>query len=58
MELVGKKVRLIAMEEEHLEMLRTLTNDPEFEKMVVGWSFPISKTDQIKWFTNQKNGLD
>ena len=35
MELIGKKVKLIAMEEEHIEMLRELANDPEFEKMIV-----------------------
>ncbi len=57
MELVGKKVRLIAMDEEHIEMLRVLANDPDFEKMVVGWSFPISKADQKKWFDNCKNDL-
>ena len=57
MELVGKKVRLIAMEAEHVEMLRELANDPEFEKMVVGWSFPISRTDQAKWFEGCKNDL-
>ncbi len=57
MELIGKKVKLIALEEEHIEMLRVLTNDPEFEKMVVGWAFPISKADQKKWFDNCKNDL-
>ena len=49
MELVGKKVKLIAMEEEHIEMLRELANDPEFEKMIVGWSYPINKKDQKAW---------
>lgn len=56
MELIGKKVRLIAMEEEHTDMLRELSNDPDFEKMTVGWSFPISKADEHKWFENFKNG--
>ena len=45
MELRGKKVVLRAVEEEDLEMLRELTNDPDYEKMIVGWSFPISKKD-------------
>lgn len=58
MELIGKKVHLIAMEEEHIEMLRELANDPEFEKMIVGWSFPLSKTDQQRWFEHCKNDLD
>jgi len=58
MNLVGKKVILRPIEEEDLEMLRELTNDPDFEKMIVGWSFPVSKKDQEAWFSNAKNGLD
>lgn len=57
MNLVGKKVVLRPVEEEDLEMLRELTNDPDFEKMIVGWSFPVSKKDQEAWFSNAKNGL-
>lgn len=57
MELYGKKVVLRAVEEEDIEMLRELTNSPEFEKMVVGWAFPISKIEQKEWFLNCKNGL-
>ncbi len=57
MELKGKKVILGALEEEHIEMLRVLANDSEYEKMIVGWSFPISTTDQKRWFENCKNGL-
>lgn len=56
--LKGKKVILRAVEQEDIEMLRELTNDPEYEKMIVGWSFPISKKDQEMWFSNCKNGLD
>lgn len=56
MELRGKKVILRAVEEEDIEMLRELTNDPEFEKMIVGWSFPVSKKVQQEWFANCKNG--
>ncbi len=55
MYLYGKKVMLRAVEEEDLEMLRELTNSPEFEKVIVGWSFPISKKDQAEWFKNCKN---
>lgn len=57
MNLVGKKVVLRPVEAEDLEMLRELTNDPDFEKMIVGWSFPVSKKDQEEWFSNAKNGL-
>lgn len=55
MELRGKKVLLRAVEEEDLEMLRVLTNDPEYEKMIVGWAFPVSRKDQEEWFANCKN---
>lgn len=55
--LKGKKVILRAVEEEDIEMLRELTNSPDFEKMIVGWSFPVSKSEQLKWFENCKNDL-
>lgn len=58
MNLYGKIVKLRSVEEEDLEMLRELTNDPSFEKMIVGWSFPVSKKDQYEWFDSCKNGLD
>ena len=57
MNLYGKKVHLRPVEEEDLELLRNLTNDPEFEKMVCGWSFPISKKDQLQWYSNNHNDL-
>ena len=56
--LKGKKVILRAVEEKDLDMLQDLSNDPDFEKMIVGWSFPISKKDQQNWFASIKNGLD
>jgi len=57
MNLVGKVVTLRPVEAEDLEMLRVLTNDPDFEKMIIGWSFPISKHDQQKWFENCHNTM-
>lgn len=54
----GKKVLLRAVEEEDIEMLRNLTNDAEFERMIIGWSFPISRKTQKEWFEGCKNGLD
>lgn len=57
MELHGKKVILRAVEEEDLEMLRELTNSPDFEKMIGGWAFPISRKDQKEWFAQCQNGL-
>lgn len=58
MELKGKIVRLRAVEQEDCEMLRILTNDPEYEKMIVGWAFPVSTQDQKLWFENCKNDLN
>ena len=53
MNLKGKKVFLRAIEKEDLEFLREMINDPEMEKNVGGWSFPISKYEQEKWYENQ-----
>ncbi len=58
MELYGKKVILRAVEEEDLEMFRELTNSPDFERMVVGWSFPVSRRDQLRWFESCRNDLN
>ena len=58
MNLKGKKVLLRAVEESDLEMLQDLTNSPDFEKMIVGWSFAVSMKDQLNWFANCKQGLD
>jgi RimJ/RimL family protein N-acetyltransferase len=56
--LYGKKVILRAVEHEDIEMLRELSNDPEFERMVVGWSYPIAKQDQEEWFQSCKVSRD
>ena len=58
MNLKGKKVTLRAVEESDLGMLQELTNSPDFEKMIVGWSFAVSAKDQAEWFKNCKQGLD
>jgi RimJ/RimL family protein N-acetyltransferase len=58
MNLKGKKVLLRAIEESDLKMLQDLTNSPDFEKMIVGWSFAVSAKDQADWFENCKQGLD
>lgn len=57
MNLKGKKVILRAIEEEDLELLRNLTNDPDFEYMICGWSFPISKKDQETWYSHNSNTM-
>lgn len=53
MNLKGEKVFLRAIERDDIEFLREMINDPEMEKNVGGWSFPISKYEQEKWFENQ-----
>ena len=59
MNIKGKIVTLRAVELEDMELLRGMLNDPEMEKAVVGWSFPVSKYSQQKWHEsaigNQKN---
>lgn len=36
--LQGKKVTLRALEEEDLEFVRSLINDPDIERTIVGWT--------------------
>lgn len=52
MNLYGKKVVLRALEPEDMEILRTIINEPEIEKLVGGWSFPVSKIQQQNWYSN------
>ena len=60
MNIYGNKVLLRAMESEDMETLRNMANDPEIEKMVGGWSFPISRQEQLNWYEHtagDKNNL-
>lgn len=60
MNIKGRIVTLRAMELEDQEILREMVNDPEIEKMVGGYSYPISKDQQLKWFNlnvNNQNNL-
>lgn len=50
MNLHGDKVVLRALELEDMPYLRDMINDPYIEKMVVGWSFPVSEKQQIDWY--------
>lgn len=50
MNIFGKKVILRSIEEEDLKFLRDIHNDPEIEKYIGGWSFPLSMRDQKLWF--------
>lgn len=53
--LKGEKVILRALEYEDLEFLRETINDPEIEKLVCGWAYPISKSQQIDWYEKTLN---
>lgn len=50
MEIFYGKIKLRALEPEDMEALRATVNDPEMEKLVVGWSFPIAKQQQEDWY--------
>lgn len=51
MKLIGRKVVLRAVEESDCESLRELVNDPEYERMIVGWALPVSKAAQMDWYS-------
>ena len=55
--LKGEKVILRAIEREDQEFLKEMINDPELEKLVVGWSFPVSLEMQMQWYEKQRNDL-
>ncbi len=53
--LEGKKVILRSIEFEDLEFMRSLINNPEIEKTIVGWALPVSKKDEEKWYSTFAN---
>ncbi|QQX81813.1 GNAT family N-acetyltransferase [Shewanella sp. KX20019] len=55
MHIYGNKVLLRAMEAEDMEMLRAMVNSPEIEHLIGGYSFPVSKEQQLDWFNNVKS---
>lgn len=55
MNIRGKIVTLRAIEQEDQEFLREMVNDPEIERMVGGYSFPVSKKQQQTWFDSNSN---
>jgi len=56
--LIGERILLRALEPEDMEMLRDTVNDPEIERMVVGWSFPVSRAQQLEWYERVKKDRD
>ena len=55
MNIIGKKIYLRAMEPDDMELFRKMTNDPEMEKRIVGWSFPVARAQQLKWYESSIN---
>lgn len=52
MYLIDDTLVLRAIEKEDNGLLKEMINNPEIEKMVVGWSFPASDMRQDKWYEN------
>lgn len=50
MNIYGSKVILRSMEPEDMDMLQEMINDPDIEGMVGGWSYPVSRYEQMKWY--------
>lgn len=60
MNIYGKIVKLRAFEIDDMDEMRNIVNDPEVESLVGGWSFPVSKTQQMLWYDSiikDKNNL-
>lgn len=55
--LKGKKTILRPIEAEDLEFVRSLINDPEIEKTIVGWALPISRKDEEHWYASYSNSV-
>ncbi|MGG7151286.1 GNAT family N-acetyltransferase [Clostridium neonatale] len=55
MNIKGKVVTLRAIEKGDLELMRSMLNDPEIEKMVTGWAFPLSSYEQNEWYEKNIN---
>ena len=53
--LKGKLVTLRPIEREDLDFVISLINDPDIEKSIVGWSWPVSKKDEEQWYASFRN---
>ena len=52
MNILGKIVKLRAIEKEDLPLLHKWANDPEIWKMLGGWHFPSNMNYMESWFNN------
>lgn len=55
MSLRYKDVSIRPVETGDLALLQSLHNDPDMNEATLGWSFPISMDQQLKWFSNLKS---
>lgn len=46
----GKKIYLRPMELSDMDAYQTMINDETISQKVVGWSFPVSKEEQLSWY--------
>lgn len=51
----SERLELRPIEEGDLEFMRELINDPEVEKTIVGWMWPLSAKDEQEWFKGFRN---
>ena len=58
MSIQGKQIYLRAMEPEDMELYRDMINDEEISRMVVGWSLPVSKKEQMDWYDRAVSSVD
>lgn len=65
MNIISERILLRTIEEDDLPQLRAWSNDPEIQRMLGGWHFPISTQDQKRWFdqlrfdsTNQRYAIE
>ena len=58
MNIQGEKIVLRAVEEADNAMLLSLINDPDTEMMLGGSSWPVSESEQLKWFEHQERSRD
>lgn len=54
----GEFIVLRAVEEADNSMLLSLINDPDTEMMLGGSSWPVSESEQLRWFEEQEQNHD
>ena len=47
--IIGKNIKLRAIDYADTELLMDLINDPDIENMLRGWSYPVSQSAQKDW---------